>query len=234
MNLLFLHGAGFTGAIFERQLAEFAGSHAPDLPGRGTAGDTRAIADADSIDDFAAFVEAYVAREHLRDVVLCGHSMGGAVALQVALRGLLVPAGIIALSTGARLRVAPALLQQLDDDFEGGAAGVARLLFAEPTPEQLAWAIDSMRRVGRERTLRDFKACDAFDVLDRLAQIHVPLLALTGECDAMTPPKYGQALADRVPEAKARIVAGAGHMVMLERPEETNAAIRTFLARLRE
>ena len=57
-------------------------------------------------------------------------------------------------------------------------------------------------------------------------KLGVPLLAVTGDRDVMTPPKFAQWLADRVPGAAARIVAGAGHLVMIERPAETNAAIR--------
>jgi pimeloyl-ACP methyl ester carboxylesterase len=45
----------------------------------------------------------------------------------------------------------------------------------------------------------------------------------------MTPPKFAQALADRVPGAKARIVGQAGHLAMAERPDEVNEALRAFV-----
>ncbi len=128
------------------------------------------------------------------------------------------------------MRVAPAILQRLEDDFEEGARYVAGFFFADGSDARTEWAVNSMRRVGSDQTIRDFRACDAFDVLDRLPELSVPLLALTGEADKMTPPKYAQALADRVPGAQARMVSGAGHFVMVEKPEETNDAVRAFIS----
>jgi pimeloyl-ACP methyl ester carboxylesterase len=156
--------------------------------------------------------------------------LGGAIAIQTALDRAIPLRALILLGSGARLRVAPAFLQGFQSDFEATARQVASLFFAEPTPEQIEWAVGYMQRVGQAQTLRDFRACDAFDALERLGEISVPVLALTGEADKMTPPKFAQALADRVPGGKARILADAGHFTMVERPAETNEAIRTFLS----
>ena len=226
MTLLFIHGAGFTGEAFSAQAETFAGSHAPSLPGHDCDGS------GDSIAGFAEFVEAYVERNSLRDAVLCGHSMGGAVAMETALRGRIPLRGLVLIGSGARLRVAPAILQSLEDDFETAIAQISTHFFADPAPERIEWAVSQMRRVGRDQCLRDFRACNAFDALDRLGELSVPLLAITGEADVMTPPKFAQALADRVSGAEARILPGAGHFVMAEQPAVTNAQIRAFLSRI--
>lgn len=223
MTLLFIHGSGFTGECFSEQLAAFSGSHAPDLPGHCSPGEPRSIA------EFADYVAAYIDDRKMRQVVLCGHSMGGAVALELALRRHPALAGLVLLGAGARLRVAPAIFERMEADFEQGARFVAGFFFAEPSPERIDWAVASMERVGQAQTLRDFRACDAFDALDRLGEVALPLLAVTGEHDKMTPPKFAQAFADRVPDAQARILDGAGHFAMVERPAETNAAIAAFL-----
>lgn len=223
MTLLFLHGAGSTGEAFAAQTAAFEGSHAPNLPGHLTAGDPQ------SVSDFADFVAAYVRSNDLRDVVLCGHSLGGAIALQTALDGKVPLRALILLGSGARLRVAPGFFEEFRRDFAAAARLVAGYYFAEPTNERIEWAAGTMESVGAAQTLRDFEACDAFDVLDRLGELSIPVLALTGEADKMTPPKFGQAFADRVPGARARILPRAGHFLMVERPEETNDAIRAFL-----
>lgn len=224
MTLLFIHGAGFTGAAFAAQLAAFPGAHAPNLPGH------EAPASGASVADFAGFIGEYVRFNALDEVVLCGHSMGAAVALECALSGAGEIAGLVLLGGGARLRVAPAILEGLERDFEGTCAELAGFFFADATPERRSWSVAQMRRAGQAQTLRDFRACDAFDVLPRLEEIHVPLLAITGEYDKMTPPKYAQTFVDRVPGAEARIIEGAGHFVMAERPEETNHAIAAFLS----
>lgn len=225
MSLIFLHGAGCTGEVFERQRAAFPNAHAPNLPGHAAPGS------ADSIDAFSRYVVDY-ARDHaLRDVVLAGHSMGGAIALTIAISGTLPELrGIVAIGSGARLRVAPAILAGLAGAFEATISAVAGYFYESPAAADLEAAITAMRGTGAGQLLADFLACNSFDVLDRLDRITVPVLALTGAADRMTPPKYAQALADRIPGAQARIIDGAGHFVMRERPDATNAAISAFLS----
>lgn len=226
MTLVFIHGAGFTGACFERQLAAFPGSHAPSMPGHCEPGAPA------TIEDLALSIAFFGAHNDLCDIVLCGHSLGGAVALHIALEGLLPLRGLVLLGSGAKLRVAPAVLDGVAADFPKAARELAGHFFAEPAHDLVEWATATMLTVGGAQTLRDFQACNTFDVLDRLTEINVPLLALTGESDVMTPPKYAQTFADRVAGAQTRIIPGAGHFVMVERPRETNEAIGAFLSEI--
>ena len=227
MNLYFIHGSGGTGDVFAPQLAFFEGAIAPTLPGHSGTGPHPS-----SIPEFADAVLGEIARHRLRDVVLCGHSMGGAVAMEAALRGQAAVRAIVMLGSGARLRVAPAFIQRLEDDFPAGARTFAGSFFADSAPERIQAAVEVMLRVGREQTVADLRACDAFDATERLGGLSVPLLALTGDADVLTPPKYAQFLADRVPEGQARILPGAGHFAFVERPAETNGAIAEFVERI--
>jgi len=224
--LLFIHGAGCTGEVFSEQLRVFAGSRAPNLPGHLCAGSPA------SIGEFADAIAALAQRERLQNVALAGHSMGGAIALELALRRPQWLQSVVVLGGGARMRVAPAFLDGLEANFEETARTLAAgSFFANPSAERVDAAVAMMKTVGRAQTLRDFGACDAFDVLERLAEIAVPLLALTGEEDRLMPPKFASALADRVRSGRARILSGAGHFVMVERPAETNATVAAFLER---
>ncbi len=227
MKMLFLHGAGGTGTAFSNQIAEFAGAEAMVLPGHGDGGDGP-----DSIGGFAGAVAARLDALDWSDVLLCGHSMGGAIALETALRGNSRIAGVVAIGSGARMRVAPAFLEAMERDFPAAARTFASSFFARAGQADVDAAVATMLEVGAARTLRDLRAVDAFDVTARLSELSVPLLAITGERDVLTPPKYALFLADRVPAGEARIVADAGHFVMMERPEETNAAIRAFADRI--
>ena len=89
-----------------------------------------------------------------------------------------------------------------------------------------------MQRVGREQTLRDFRACNAFDISAELGAIAVPFLAITGSEDAMTPPKYGMFLRDKIIGGQYAQIEGAGHLAMLESPQKVNAALSNFIDRL--
>jgi 3-oxoadipate enol-lactonase len=226
MTLVFVHGAGCTADVFDAQLDGFPEALALRLPGHERAGAP------DSIDAFADAVEADLERFDVDDAVVCGSSMGGAIALELALRRPSRMRAAVLLGSGARLRVGPAIFTALEDDFERATVEIPKYFFAEPLPQWLDAATRMMREVGQAQTIRDFRACDAFDRIERLGEITLPLLALTGERDVMTPPKFATALAERVPQAQAHIVAGAGHLVMVERPGEVNALIRAFVHQL--
>lgn len=227
MTLFFIHGAGCTAEAFAAQTAAFPGGVAIELPGHD--GGTGAP---ESIAEFADFIEARLADRPAGSVVLCGHSMGGAIALETALRHLPAVSGVALIGSGARLRVAPALFESLARDFPAAARDLAQRFFAAPRPAWIAQAVAQMERVGAEQTIRDFRACDAFDAVERLSELRVALLAVTGDADALVPAKYATFLADRVPEGAARIIGGAGHFAMVERPDETNALISAFVAQL--
>ncbi len=78
-------------------------------------------------------------------------------------------------------------------------------------------------------TLNDLRACDEFDIMNRLGEIGVPTLAICGSDDIMTPPKYSHRLVEKIPGARAVIIQGGTHMVFAEKPGEVNAAIDEFL-----
>lgn len=226
MTLVFIHGAGCTGEVFDAQIRALPDACAPNLPGHLCDGAPS------SIEQFADAVDAYARERDLMHVVLAGHSMGAMIAIESALRKPAWLRAAILIGGGARMRVAPAILLGLESDFEATARTLAGYFFAERTPERTQAAVEMMQRVGQEQMLRDFRACDAFDALDRLGEISVPVLAVSGEADKLAPAKHAAALADRVPGARARIIQGAGHFVMVERPAETNEAIAAFLAGL--
>ncbi len=225
---VFIHGSGCTGSAFAAQTAAFPGSYAIDLPGHRTP----ALKGAISIAAYADAVERQLEARGIEGAVLCGNSMGGAIALEIGLRANSRVGAIVMLGSGSKLRVAPALLESLERDFEAGLRGLVPIFFAAPSPALVEASVAEMLEVGQTQTIADFRACDAFDATERLADLALPLLALTGEQDRLTPPKYAAFLADRVPGAEARILPGAGHLAMVERPDETNAALRAFVDRL--
>lgn len=225
MTIIFIHGAGCTPDVFAAQMRAFPDGLAPTLPGHRAPGAPASV---------AAFADALapIVRGVGGDVVLCGSSMGGAIALELALRAEPGVRAVVTVGSGARLRVAPALLQSLADDFEAAARGLAPIFFAEPKPAWVEAAVAGMLEVGQAQTLRDFRACDAFDCSARLGEIAVPTLALVGEFDRLTPVKHSAFLADRIPNGQTRILPQTGHLATIEAPEATNAALRQFVATL--
>jgi pimeloyl-ACP methyl ester carboxylesterase len=68
------------------------------------------------------------------------------------------------------------------------------------------------------------------DSAERLGSISAPTLVLTGDDDRVIPAASSELLAARIPGAELRVIPGAGHLFFIERPSETLALLRPFLA----
>ena len=74
----------------------------------------------------------------------------------------------------------------------------------------------------------DLSACNAYqDALAAAAKVAVPVTLILGERDMMTPAKAGKALAAALPVSRTIVLRGAGHMMMVERPDELLAALQS-------
>jgi pimeloyl-ACP methyl ester carboxylesterase len=84
----------------------------------------------------------------------------------------------------------------------------------------------------RDFVLGNFKACDSFDVTEKLSLIEVPVLVLTGNDDNVTPLKYGTFLEKNIKNAKLVNIEDAGHLSPIEKPNEVNRSIHDFLSQI--
>ena len=70
------------------------------------------------------------------------------------------------------------------------------------------------------------------DAEEALARTHTPSLVIGGELDRLLPPALSRRIADALPDAELHVLEGAGHQLMLERPDEVAALLDAFAARL--
>ena len=234
--LVLVHGAGGTRLHWPGELRRLPGAtvYTLDLPGHGRSGGHGC----DSIEGYAEAVIAFLQRLGVERAVIVGHSMGGAIAQTLALdfadpsssSGQVGVAGLVLIATGARLRVAPAILEDIRSDFEQAAQLITRFAWSPEAPSTLV-------EQGRKALLEadpdivwgDFAACNRFDVIDRLGEGRSPTLVVAGSADPLTPVKYARFLAERIPQARYVSVEGAGHMVMLEQPGKVMQVVQEFL-----
>ena len=76
----------------------------------------------------------------------------------------------------------------------------------------------------------DLFACDQFDVTARLGAVRAPALVLCGTDDQLTPRRYSETLAEKIPGSALQTIDGAGHLVMLEQPRRVAGLLSLFLA----
>lgn len=228
--VLLVHGAGGSHLDWPAGLRRLPGAvtYTPDLPGHGrSAGPAH-----DSIDAYARVLLALLDALAVTQCVVIGHSMGGAIAQQMALLAPERVVGLVLIATGARLPVHPDFVGQVLTQPQDIYERVARWLWPDPAPEALInQRIDLMAANSAASLYADFTACDRFDVRPQLAAITAPTLVIGGTADRMTPLKFSQLLAERIPQAEQFTVKGAGHMVHLEHEADVTARVSAWLAR---
>ena len=226
-QIFYVHGSGHTGDSFKDQAAAFAGSVALSLPGHP------AGAALETAEDMASWLASRISDAGTRAVV-AGNSLGGAVALQWALDRPDQVAGIVLIGTGARLRVSPEIFEMLDTKWPTCVDtlvdwSLGPLASPDLRSRTRSWHLE----VGAETTRKDYAACNRFDVMKRLPELQAPVLVVVGSRDQMTPVKYSNFLHEHIPHSVLAVVPDAGHLVMAEQPAQTNAALASFLERLR-
>ncbi len=225
--LVLVHGAGGTHFSWgELRAVKFAAAYSLDLPGHGRSQPPGRTSVAAYADDVAAFVEAL----GLKQVVLGGISMGGAIAQTLALRDPDWLAGLLLVATAAALPVADAILHHIQPEFQATMRLVAKLEWPKGTPDEIVTrSYEELISHDPALVYADFAACQAFDVQSRLHEIAVPALVLAGDADRMTALPQLQFLAENIPLARFRVIDGAGHMVALARPQAVSEAVEKWL-----
>ncbi len=229
MKLLFVPGSGAGGEVWRYQTEYFPDSEGIALPGHP---EGRPYT---SVDEYVEWLRGYIHQQRYQDVVLAGHSLGGAV---TQLYGLKYPdelKALILIGTGTRLRIRPDILEGLRQMI--GDDNAWRKYLEEGStvtdPKMRQAMLESRMRIGPEVMLNDLLCCDKFDIMNRIQAIKLPTLVLCGAEDEMTPVKYTRFLADKIEGATEVIIEGATHMVFTEKPGAVNEAIEKFLGSLK-
>ncbi len=237
-RLTMLHGFTQTGACFG-PLAEALALHrrvlTPDLPGHGTASRSARLDCSGAADELA---------ERCGRGDWLGYSLGGRIALHVALRHPGVVERLVLLSTTAGIddpaaRAARAALDRRRADHVQ-ALGVQRFL-AEWLAMDMFSALEPWARFADERALNtsaglagSLRSCGTGSMAplwDRLAELDMPVLLLVGSLDEPYIEAARRIAAAVGPKAQLEIVAGAHHAVHLEDSATVTRIIESFLSR---
>ncbi|MGH7278948.1 MAG: alpha/beta fold hydrolase, partial [Candidatus Rokuibacteriota bacterium] len=232
--MLLIHGSGMSAGCWVHQLhglAPHARMVAIDLPGHGGS----ARIEGTSVEEYADVVGAFLDTHDARDVIVVGHSLGGAVAIALAARRPPRVTGLVLLSTCARLPHVSAV-------WEGWLACLPRsvrsalflslakrtLFGPYATGQAVSLGLEQLRACRSDTMVRDIQSARAMDVTGQAMRVDVPALILCGSRDEVTPPALAQALHELIPGSRLSVIDGAGHMVPLEMPEAVNRALLDF------
>ncbi len=229
--MVLVHGAGGTHLYWPPEIRRLRGYcvYALDLPGHGK---SSTIDGQQSIEEYARYLAHWLESVHLGRAVFVGHSMGSAIALELALRHPEYVVGLGLIGAGARLRVLPELLNYIADQttYYKATDLLISCSFSADAPARLVDLAAKRLAETRQSVLYgDLAACNRFDVMDQLGAIKQPTLVICGVEDQMTPLRYAQFLANAIPGAFLEVITGAGHMAMLEQPARVADCLLSFV-----
>lgn len=237
--VMFVHGAEHDHSVWilqSRYLAHHGyGVLAVDLPGHGRS-EGPPLA---SVEAIADWVPALLDAAGVKQAALVGHSMGSLVALDCAGRHPARVSRIALVGSAFPMRVSEELLAATRDD-EPLAQDMVNIwshsAYAHypSNPGPGFWVLgENLRLMQRQKPgvmHVDFKACNDYAAgAERAAQVACPALFILGRRDAMTPARAGRELAKAIKGARVVEVAGSGHALMAEKPDDVLEALVAFL-----
>jgi len=164
------------------------------------------------------------------EVILCGHSLGGAIIQSYYFTHPKKISALILVGTGGRLRVDPLILKSLKNDYQGFLRALPSGAFYSKTSKiTIESYISESSMTGPEVTFQDFSICDKFDMLKKTSSIDIPCLIIVGAEDKLTPVKYSNFFHEKININEFKIIEEAGHMVMIEKPDEFNRVTIDFI-----
>ncbi len=242
--VVFIHGLGASLYAWRKNLAPVMAAGyrvvALDLLGFGSS-DKPAHGYTNTA--YAQLVVALMDSLHLPDAVLVGHSMGGAIAAEVAIASPTRVRGLVLIGAAGLGTREPLLFRVATWPVVGplvvacrGRSLTGRLLratYADPrkvTDSDVDQYYAPVAEAGYGRALRGVLREFRFGALDgRLDAITAPTLVLWGEADRLIPIALGRALAAQLNRSAFLSVPRAGHSVQEEAPDEVNRLVIKFL-----
>ena len=242
--VLFVHGYPLNRTLWQHQVGALTGFRriAPDLRGLG-------LSDAPDLgysmatyaDDLAALLDAL----HADQVVICGLSMGGYVALEFARRYRSRLRGLVLMSTRAEAdspeaRKAREAAMQVarERGADAIAAQMITKLFAPGAAGAMPQVVDRIREMMEASPVKGIVGAlsamrDRPDSTGTLSELEgLPTLVVIGDQDQVIPPAVGRAIAAAIPNAVLNVIPGAGHLPPVEQPIATTRVLAEFLQSL--
>jgi pimeloyl-ACP methyl ester carboxylesterase len=236
--LMLVHGAGMDHTVWVRVARHFARHGwsvlAPDLPGHGRSEG----APLERIEDMARWLAQLLDRLEVESAILAGHSMGSLVAMALAAAEPVRCRGLALLGTSVPMAVSDALLGAAREGAHA-AIDMANTWSHSPRgrlggcPDPGFWLMACGERLLEAADpaayYADLAACNAYRPdIAVLSALRCPALIIAGGADQMTPARAGRSVADMVPGAEFVSLAGCGHSMLGERPNEVLDALRPF------
>ena len=221
-----LHGSGADGVVWSYQLSRLSKDYkiiSVDLPGHGRSGGTPL----ESTGTYAQWFDQLRTALGLSSFFIFGHSLGGAIAQEYAHAYPEKVQGLVLVATGTTF-----MISRIHNEI------INNPQHSEDTAQkwnEYSNAYDLRLKISdRETFFEDMPAAAGFDSTNWIATVRIPALVIWGSEDSITPRDMLEELAHRLPQGELCIIDGGGHVVMVDKPNAFNEAVKEFIERNRE
>jgi pimeloyl-ACP methyl ester carboxylesterase len=199
-----------------------------DLPSHGKSSKFEDL----SLDLYVDSIKKLKKELDMEKLILCGHSLGGAIAQTYYFKYPEDEIGLILMSTGAKLRVLDEILENTKNNFNQYLTNIPVGAFYRKTSKKFIDPyVKEISKIEPMVLHTDFQICNNFDILDEISSIDVPCLIIVGKADVLTPVKYHKYFHKHIRDSELHIINNAGHAVMIEKSIQVNKTIEKFLQR---
>ena len=247
-DVLMIHGWASSWRMWERSICRAVSAGwrvwALNLPGSGES--SAPAADWYTIPNMTLVVEAFIERVGIPRAALVGHSMGGAISLELTYRRPRFTRALVLVAPVVTGRLRLPLRVFLGSPFGRRLLGLSqhhgalarlggRTRFAAPWLAHIPSAAlrrdaEDLACTAPQAAIGTLRAVINFDFADRLDRIGAPTLVIVGTRDATVPPSEGELAAARIPDAQLVRLRGVGHQPVDERPDEFDRLLLWFLS----
>jgi len=228
LPIIFVHGLAGDSRFFHNQLKYFGNSHrtiAIDLPGHGKSSFTIE----QSIAGYNSSIDAVVKKEKIKNYILAGHSMGGAICLENYLKNKDKVKALILVSTSSTLPVSKSLIDASINDFDSFFHKILPRIFHKKAGIFILAAQKNISEKEKRIITGDLNLCSSINYEESLKDIKIPVLLIANKFDRMIPAHLTEHMKWNISNAKIVLFNNEGHVPFFENSDEFNSVMNEFI-----
>ncbi len=226
--LILIHGLAGDSRLFHNQLKFFASYCrviAPDLPGHGKS----EAFDNNTVSLYSEAVNGIIEYEGLENIILLGHSMGGAMAIQYYLANRARVKALILVSTSHKFNIDAADPAKAEENFESFYKSLITGSFSKKAGIFLMASQNSISETLKNALVTDLKICAGIDFGDNLSEIKIPALIIANRDDAVLDSGLTEEMSKKIEGSRLVIFNNSGHVPFFEESTSFNLEVKKFM-----
>lgn len=229
--IIFIHGWLDDHSVWDSQVKRFSPKHSIITYDHRGHGDSDKPRHDYSVQTLANDLHSLMQHLNLEKATLVGHSMGGFTAMTFTLTHAEKVSSLVLVCTTARMsfmtRCARFISFFVPHRMQGRMS--IRFKYQRTSQEIVENVLRMAKNIPKYAAAESYRDITKYDIRNRVCEIKVPTLIVTGEKDRGTPVSMSQYLHNQIEGSRLHVIPDCAHMPMIEKPDELNQTLEDFL-----